>query len=559
MLGRRILDKTIASHLLVAVPPAVLLGVMVARINESALRYEAQLLHLSTAQRMKDALADQTSDAVEQLLHAERVLAIEALPLADRQDLLRAMVASGGLPYVLVFRPDGTFDAAVKGKAGEPPRDPLPEAVRARADERGFGAGAPDDAGRVAVAVPWSLGGAKLGYLGTTVEPAALQPLAAALAADYLGAGGQVEVIDAAGRPVLASRPGASPSSLTGTPFEGLALSGAGQGLGGLAAGISKRYVDPSGEARLAAVVSDPTLGWVVGTSRPVKEAFESLGRVHQRVALMALAAALAAGLVGLLLARQISSPIQRLSAGVRAAAQAGFSAPAPDARGGGEVAELTQVFNAAVAELGRYRAELRQTTQLRLRLSRMVSSAAVHEALASVDDALGEAEDREVTVLYADIVLPSGGAETEHLVTALSEFFGAAHETMRKHRGAVDRFSGDAVLGIFVGPDPAAALAAARELVADAAEVSARWADHLGAPLSASVGLVTGVGHLQRTPDRGELSVSGPLVERAAFAQGRAAPGQVILDAATRAAAAPDAPPAPAEAEGAEPWFVVG
>ncbi|MCB9652025.1 MAG: HAMP domain-containing protein [Deltaproteobacteria bacterium] len=551
----RILDKAIMSHLLVAVPPAVLLGWMVASINEGALRYEAQLLHLSTAERMKEALADQTRDAVDQLLHAERILAIEALPLSDRQDLLRAMVASGGLPHVLVYRPDGAFDAAIRAKDDEVPRADLPEATRARADERGFGVGPVDDAGLVAVAVPWTLGETRLGYLGTTVEPASLAAEASALATTYLGEGGRVEVIDGRGRRLLASHDVHEGEGLGGTPFEGLTFSGDGQGLGALAAGISKRFVDAAGEERLAAVVSDPDLGWVVGTSRPVKVAFESIDRVHQRVGLMALAAALAAGLVGLLLARQISSPIQALSAAVRRAAQAGFSAVAPG-RGGGEVAELTESFNAAVSELDRYRTQLRQTTQLRLRLSRMVSSAAVHEALASADEALGEVEEQQVTLLYADIILPAGGLDTEHLVTALSEFFGAAHATMRRHKGAVDRFSGDAVMGIFVGPAPRDAVAAARELVADAAAVSERWQAHLGGAIAASVGVVTGPGRLQRTPERGELSVSGPLVERSAAAQGLAEAGQVLLDEATRGAAAPDA--APHDGEGG-PWFALG
>lgn len=533
----RILNAAIVSHLLVAVPPAVLLGLMVASINEDALRYEAQLLHLSTASRMREALEGRVQGAVAQLEHAERVLAIEALPFSDRQDLLRALVASGNVPHLIVFRPDGGFDAAIADEPDAIARAPLDDNARAAALAGGYGLGRAREDGTSVVAVPWEGPDGLRGFLGTTVDPAPLQEVAAELAATYLGPRGEVTVVDAGGRRVvgsLAPRPGAD--GLAGTPFEGLSLSGASDGLASLAAGISKDFVDAEGTERLAAVVSDPDLGWIVGTSRPTEVALESIDRVHQRVLLMSLAAALAAGLVGLLLARRITSPIQALVASVRRAAKANF-APERQVRAAGELGQLAQAFNAAVAELAKHRLELQQTTQLRLRLSRLVSSAAVHEALAGADDGATEEKKAAVTVLYADVVLPTDRKlDTEHLVTVLSEFFGAANDTIRKHKGVVDRFSGDALIGIFSGPNPEGALAAARELVADAEAVSERWSTYLGGPLSASAALATGQATLRRSAESGELSAAGPVVERAAGGQAAATAREILLDPDSRA-----------------------
>ncbi len=525
-----ILNRAILTHLLVAVPPAVILGLMVASINESALRYEAQLLHLSTANNMKQALDTQVRDAVFQLQHAERVLSMDALEFSERQDLLRALVASGAMPYLLVFGKDGQFDASIHLDAKTVRRDSLRPGTLAQATKNGFALEPMDSEGRSAVIVPWSNAEGPVGLLGTIVRPSDLSTHAKTLALNYLGAGGRVQVIDASGHFII----GPQGAETKGTAFEGLSLSGSADGLTGLSAGISKQFIDSEGQEQLAALVSDPDLGWIIGTSRPSKIALASIARVHQRVLLMAIAAALLAGLVGLLLAKQISKPIQILIRAVRRTARANFD-PDKEVAASGELGQLADAFNTAVHELAQHRMELRQTTQLRLRLSRLVSSAAMHDALATNDEKDQQCETQTVSVLYADVVLPTGQTiNAEHLVTVLSEFFGAAHETMLKHGGHVDRYSGDAVIGIFTGPNPEGALAAAHDLVADAHAVSSRWQQYLGGPLSASVGIVTDEGQIRQAPDSGELSVSGPLVERAAAGQAQAGAAQILIDEPT-------------------------
>ncbi|CAN0586805.1 unnamed protein product, partial [Laminaria digitata] len=143
--------------------------------------------------------------------------------------------------------------------------------------------------GRVLVVIPWENEQGLVGYLGTTIQPADLQDVATELTSTYLGPGGRVQVIDGRGRQLIGDKKDGLHPDVQGTPFEGLTLSGDTDGLTSLSAGISKQFIDATGEARLGSVVSDPDLGWLVGTSRPVQTAFESIAKVHQRVLLMSL------------------------------------------------------------------------------------------------------------------------------------------------------------------------------------------------------------------------------------------------------------------------------
>ncbi|MEM7677797.1 MAG: hypothetical protein AAF449_17505, partial [Myxococcota bacterium] len=77
----RLLNRAILSHLLVAVPPAAVLGAMVIDINGRTLRQESQQLHLSVASQLKDALAARVNEATLLLGHAERILGLSALSI----------------------------------------------------------------------------------------------------------------------------------------------------------------------------------------------------------------------------------------------------------------------------------------------------------------------------------------------------------------------------------------------------------------------------------------------------------------------------------------------
>ena len=531
----RLLNRAILSHLLVAVPPAVLLGAMVLRINEVALREETQQLHLSIASQFRDAILGQVAASAMVLGHAERILDLSDLEIGTRQDMLRALVADQRVPYVGLYRPDGSFDSLIRPRDGPPvDRSRLPDGVRARAENEPWTVWADPSALRVVLV--WRQGADVLGYLATTLDEGTLQARSVALVERYLGKGGAVDVVAPDGRAVLSAR--VARGEVMPPEHSALAmvkLSGQG-GLTALEAGIVGEYVDTTGGRQLGAIVSAPRLGWLVTASRAYEVAFASLVLVRTRVILMSIIAALAAGLVGLLLARQISGPVQRLIQAVRRAAQRGF-APDSQVQAQGELGQLAAAFNHAVVQMDDYRRQVRYTTQLRLRLSRFAPNGTSARDLLARADLSGVAGPVEpMVILYADVVFDDPDVDTEHLVTILGEFFAAAHEATRQEGGRIDRFSGDAVIGLFPAAGLSAPLkaasAAAKTIIMDARAIAERWSALSPIRLSASVGLVSGDAQLVVDDAAGEPTVQGALVERAAYLQSKAKAGTAVVDA---------------------------
>lgn len=531
-----ILNRAIFSHLLVAVPPAMILGQMVVDINEANLRVETQNLNLALATQMREALDAEVRLRIHLLGHAERILALPQMPLTQKQDMLRALVAEGTIDRLELFRKDGKQDSTIFAKQGPTFNAPdLSQDVMQRAQSHGFGlrlrSGGPAS---VTVVVPWTLDGVLFGYLGSDLPLAAFDRRAADLATQYLEGGGRIDVVDLKLRRVASSEP-ESRGSDAHSPFVGLNLGAGEGGLAQMQAGISTLYTDAQGASQLASVVSAPQLKWLVATSRPRHVAFASLRKTRFRVLLMSIAAALAAGVVALLLARQISRPVQALIRTTRKVAKADFRTPHP-LRAYGELGQLARAFNHAIEHIEHYRRELRQTTQLRLRLSRLMSANSSKDALASTETQEDEPVER-ITILYADVRITRNhpGVKSEDLVALLGTFFAAAHESLARHGGKIDRYSGDAVIGIFQN-HPEKALHAAKELIEDARSVSERWQETTPVTLEASVAVATGTGTLRRTVGTQDLSVTGDVVERAAQAQADAPSSEVVLDDNTKA-----------------------
>ena len=534
------INRAIISHLLVAVPPAVVLGQMVIDINETALRQETQLLHLFLATQIRDAIRQRAEASAMLLGHAERILDTTELTIVERQTMLRALVADGRLPYLALYKPDGVFDSLISpNDAPDVDRAPLPAGVRTDADIEPWTVW--DDAAGPRIIVAWRRDQEVLGFLASRLSQEQLQTLCREIGERYLGAGGRVDVVARDGRYVASSMSG-EPPERSRSAFSMVRLSGAG-GLTRMEAGVSGDFIDPAGEPQLGTVVSAPKLGWMVAASRPHSVAFESLEKVRLRVILMSIIAALAAGLVALIMARQISQPVQKLVFAVRRAAQRGFSLDS-QVRASGELGQLAKAFNHALAQMAEFRRQIRQTAQLRLRLSRFGSSTInARELLARATSQAPPGPPEPMTVLYADVLFEEpDSVPTDHLVTILGEFFSAAHDAIRKEGGRLDRYSGDAVIGVFpreqVVEPTHAALSAARTIESDAQAISERWRSVSPIRLSASIGVVTGEARLMTEDDpAADPTVYGDLVERAAALQRRAHAGMVLIDQGTATA----------------------
>ena len=536
-----------ASHLAVAVPPAIVLGALVVGVNQRALQLQAQQLHLSVANQLRIELSTRVQASVMVLDQAERILGMRSVPIEDRKSMLKALVADNRVPFLALYTPDGDLDSLFRGPgpALMNGRGALPRALRQEAQERGWALGDVSffgGAGDAPLIVPWERQGELLGFIGARFFLEPLNQAARQMAERYLGPSGELDLIDGDGTYVVSSVVGrVSHQAGPASPFMGL-QGRAREGAVAVEIGRALSFVDERQEPRLGAIVSAPELRWMIGSSRSEAVAFASIVDVKRRTLALAIVAALAAAVAALLLARILSAPLRELSAQLRDCARGGFEGVV-SVMGYAELQRLSSTFNTVLQELGQHRRRLRSETQMRVRLARFLSPTALHQLFTGEASEEKPAAVQEMSVIYADISAVSDLSlrlEEAQLVRLLGEFFEEVCEVIEQQGGRVDRYSGDAIIGVFaaslVQRAPRVAFDAAAGVLQTARDISARWQDQIGAPFDASVGLVTGQGGLLNH-DGQEISVTGRLVERAASLQSSAKPGAMLIDEQTRSA----------------------
>jgi class 3 adenylate cyclase len=129
-----------------------------------------------------------------------------------------------------------------------------------------------------------------------------------------------------------------------------------------------------------------------------------------------------------------------------------------------------------------------------------------------------------------------SEARDPEAVRELLSEYFSVARTVVSRYGGVVEKFIGDAVMGVWGTPaategDAERTVRAALDLVAAVAELGARTGV---AGLAARAGVLTGEVAVTLGAV-GEGMVAGDAVNTAARVQSAAGPGQVLVDAATQ------------------------
>jgi adenylate cyclase len=112
-----------------------------------------------------------------------------------------------------------------------------------------------------------------------------------------------------------------------------------------------------------------------------------------------------------------------------------------------------------------------------------------------------GQADRRQVTILFADVAGFTGFAERldpEEVREFQNTLFAMMHEMIVRYGGFVEKFVGDAVMAVFGAPvahedDPERALHAALGIVEGCARLSDTWRQRFGRPISLHVGVHTG------------------------------------------------------------------
>ncbi len=155
-------------------------------------------------------------------------------------------------------------------------------------------------------------------------------------------------------------------------------------------------------------------------------------------------------------------------------------------------------------------------------------------------------AERRIVTVVFVDLVGFTRLAEQldpEDVSRLLVPYYASVRSELERFGGTVEKFIGDAILGVFGAPlahedDAERALRAAFAVRRAIEEVNE---SELGPDLGVRVGITTGevLLDLSADPARGETAVAGDVVNTAARLQQLARPGAIVVGAATRRATA--------------------
>ncbi len=167
---------------------------------------------------------------------------------------------------------------------------------------------------------------------------------------------------------------------------------------------------------------------------------------VEYGLALLALAltlGAIAAGIFTIGLVR----PLKRLLQGTQAVQQGALETEIP-VTSRDEVGELTESFNAMVREL-RAKARIRET------FGRYMDPRIVEGLIENKDALAGSGERRVMTVFFCDMkgfTALSEGMTPAGMVKIVNRYLATMSEPIRRHRGILDKYIGDAIMA-FWGP----------------------------------------------------------------------------------------------------------
>jgi diguanylate cyclase (GGDEF)-like protein len=122
--------------------------------------------------------------------------------------------------------------------------------------------------------------------------------------------------------------------------------------------GLAVEYINPRSEVALGALNRIPLLGWSVVAEIPSSQAYRQVNHLRNVTIAIVLALLLGVGLLAYFLGTVIIRPLDRLTKGAAEVAGGDLAVDLPLV-GGGEVADLTKVFNHMVARLRQGREEL--------------------------------------------------------------------------------------------------------------------------------------------------------------------------------------------------------
>ena len=171
-----------------------------------------------------------------------------------------------------------------------------------------------------------------------------------------------------------------------------------------------------------------------------------------EQLAVVAVVVVLVGVLAGVGFVALLVGPLRRLRVGVERLAAGDVTVRVPPTSRD-EVGELTRAFN----EMGD---ALEQKQRIQRAFGRYVDDYVLNQLLERDDDEKQSGNEREVTILFADIrsfTRLSEGLAAHDVVSLLNEIFQLASDIILERGGTIDKFIGDSVMAYFGAPVPQA------------------------------------------------------------------------------------------------------
>lgn len=335
---------------------------------------------------------------------------------------------------------------------------------------------------------------------------------------------GEITVIDPSGQTVL----GPDPVALSGRDIVASAMPLI---TADARADALQPYVRPDGTAMLGAYAFPDWFEWAVVTELSEASAYAVVNQITRQILIVGAIGLFAATFGALIFARQLTHPILQIGTVAAQVGDGNFSARVKNVTSRDEIGDLAKRFNAMISQLAE-----------RLELMKFVSRGTMSAIQKADEQGMSRGgERRRVSVIFTDIRGYTEFSERvppEVVIEALNQYFDVQTDIVEQHGGDVDKFVGDALVAVFEGPDMESRAVSCSVGIADAMagllEKYPEYNLHVGIGIASGEVVMGAMGARERM----DFTVLGSTVNLSARLCGKADPGQVLLDQATRDAA---------------------
>ena len=351
-----------------------------------------------------------------------------------------------------------------------------------------------------------------------------LSPLAEMVRRHPFAQRGEISVVDHAGRTVLSDQ-------VTLLTDRKIVASTLPLIVAGARADALEPYFRADGTAMLGAYAFPDWFHWAVITELSETSAYAVVNAITRQILIVGLIGFTLASAAALIFGRRMTRPILRIGEIAARVGEGDFSARIEDVTSRDEIGDLAGRFNKMIGQLGQ-----------RLELMKFVSHGTMSAIRKADTNGMSRGgERRSVSVIFTDIRGYTEFSERvppEVVIEALNRYFDVQTRLVENYQGDVDKFIGDALVAVFEGENKERrAVACGVDIIESMAELLNIYPDY---NLNVGLGVASGevVMGAMGARDRMDFTVLGSTVNLSARLCSKAAPGQLLVDMATRDAA---------------------